>query len=93
MTENVEKGRVTVEFFGPFRAFGKGLELELEGEVAYDEFLERLVSVLGESFKERAEKKNTTFILNRKVVGRKAAGKARVRPGDTVAFALLIGGG
>jgi len=93
MKDDSREGKVTVEFFGPFRVFGKGLELDLEGEVTYQEFLEMLVAVLGSDFRERAEKKNTTIIINKKVIDLETASGTTIRPGDRVAFALLVGGG
>jgi molybdopterin converting factor small subunit len=84
---------VAVDFFGPFRAFGKGTELEIDGDVAFEELVTSLSEALGPAFRERAEKKNTTFILNNKIVARDRLGDIRIAPGDRVAFALLMGGG
>jgi len=85
--------KVKVEFFGPFRTFSKGMEIELERQLNFDEFVSLLVNILGEEFRERAEKENTTFILNRKIVDRDNESEVVISPGDSVAFALLIGGG
>ena len=86
-------GRVAVDLFGPFRAFGKELELDLDAEVTYEELMSRLESSLGEPFAERARSRNTTFILNNRIVARDRLGVVRIGPGDRVAFALLLGGG
>jgi len=93
MKEENGKGKVTVEFFGPFREFGKNLELPVEGELTFDEIINRLEVELGESFRERALKKNTTYILNNQVVEKKVLSVLRISPGDRLAFALIIGGG
>lgn len=86
-------GMVEVEFFGPFRTFGSRLELKVPGEVSFEKLVGLLEERVDSGFAERAAKKNTTFIVNRKVVSPEVLGEVRVRPGDRVAFALLMGGG
>lgn len=86
-------GVVKVELFGPFRAFGSRVEVPVGGDISFDELVELLEERVGAGFAERARKKNTTFILNNRIVGRKALGEVEISPGDRVAFGLLIGGG
>jgi ThiS family len=86
-------GFVVVDLFGPFRAFGKELEFDLDDEVTYEELISRLEGSLGEPFAERARSRNTTFILNNRIVARDRLGAVQIGPGDRVAFALLLGGG
>jgi molybdopterin converting factor small subunit len=93
MVVNGEPGTIRVEFFGPFREFGTELELSLEGELGYQEIIDRLAGELGEAFRERAMKRNTTFILNKNVIRRKGLSEIRMKPGDQIAFALVLGGG
>jgi molybdopterin converting factor small subunit len=84
---------VTVEFFGPFRTFGKEREVTLVGPVFYHELVSSLAVDLGPEFAERAARKNTTVIVNNRIAGRKYLEKLVIEPGDRVAFALLLGGG
>ena len=84
---------VTVEFFGPFRAFGKEREVALVGPVRYGELVNGLTTDLGTEFAQRAARKNTTVIVNNRIVGRKSLETLVIEPGDRVAFALLLGGG
>jgi molybdopterin converting factor small subunit len=93
MVINGKPGTIRVEFFGPFREFGTELELSLEGEVGFQELIDRLAAELGEAFRERAMKRNTTFILNKNSIRRKGWSEIRMKPGDHVAFALILGGG
>jgi molybdopterin converting factor small subunit len=93
MVKDGNTSKVKIEFFGPFRKFGKCLELPSERELTFDELISRLAEELGESFRERALMKNTTCILNNKVIERKGLGEVRIAPGDRVAFALIMGGG
>ena len=93
MKEENGKGKVTIEFFGPFREFGKNLELPVEKELTFDELINRLEKELGESFRDRALKRNTTYILNNRIVEKRVLSALRVSPGDRLAFALIIGGG
>lgn len=86
-------GAVEVDLFGPFRDYGSRIELEVPGEVSFEALVGLIDRRVGSGFAERARKKNTTFIVNRKVVSPDALGSVLVRPGDRVAFALLIGGG
>jgi len=86
-------GVVTVEFFGPFRAFGKGTDVAIGGPVGYEGLLALLSSELGPEFDERARRKNTTLIVNNRIAGRKNLEGLLIEPGDRVAFALLLGGG
>lgn len=84
---------VTVEFFGPFRAFGKKREVALVGPVCYCELVSSLTADLGPEFAERAARKNTTVIVNNRIADRKSLEALVIEPGDRVAFALLLGGG
>jgi molybdopterin converting factor small subunit len=88
-----EKGKIVVEFYGPFREYGKGLELAVENDLTFNELLEALEERLGLSFMERACKENSTYIVNNRIINRRNLDKIRISPGDRVAFALLIGGG
>ncbi len=87
------KGEVLIEFYGPFREYGKSCELIIDKPVTFKELIARLEKSLGTSFRERAMKENSTYILNNRIINRKELGEVRIRPGDRVAFALLIGGG
>lgn len=87
------KEGITVEFFGPFREYGKNYQLDLEEPVTFEELISRLETRLGPSFGERARRRNTTYILNSRIVEAEKLGSTSVGPGDRVAFALLIGGG
>jgi molybdopterin converting factor small subunit len=84
---------VTVEFFGPFREFGKVREVRLSGSVGYGELVGILAGELGEEFSRRAARKNTTVIVNNRIADRKRLDSVEIKPGDRVAFALLMGGG
>lgn len=84
---------VKVELFGPFRAFGSPIEVPVEGDISFDELVELLEARVGAAFAERARKKNTTFILNNRVVPRNTLCEVEISPGNRVAFALLLGGG
>ncbi|HEY5527760.1 MAG TPA: MoaD/ThiS family protein [Candidatus Anoxymicrobiaceae bacterium] len=84
---------VTVEFFGPFRVFGKNREVTLVGPVGYGELLSRLSADLGSDFAEHAARKSTTVIVNNRVASRRSLATLVIEPGDRVAFALLLGGG
>lgn len=88
-----ENAKLTVEFFGPFREFGKGLELPLIEDIGFEELVSRLEERFGESFTQRAHMRNTTYILNNRVIDRKGIGTIRISAGDRFAFALVIGGG
>ena len=88
-----ETDRIVVEFYGPFRAFGKEIELTVNGKVTFDELVGILAQRLGEPFRERALMRNTTFIVNDRRIERKKRGEVHIHSGDRVAFALLIGGG
>ena len=93
MEENNRPRTVKVEFFGPFREFGSGMDLVVEGDLTFEQLLDRLVQELGEAFRGRALKRNTTYILNNKVIRRKGLSELRISPGDRMAFALVLGGG
>ena len=84
---------VTVEFFGPFRTFGKEREVALVGPVCYRELVNSLTADLGPEFAERAARKNATVIINNRIAGSKSLETLVIEPGDRVAFALLLGGG
>jgi molybdopterin converting factor small subunit len=84
---------VRVEFFGPFRKYGSVLDLEVQGELKFGELLSRIAGEVGADFEKKASSSNTTFIVDDKIVDRKKLDDTRVRPGDKVAFALLLGGG
>lgn len=86
-------GVITVEFFGPFRSFGKVVEVPAAGPVSFGQLVEALVERFGESFGQRARMRNTTFIVNSRVIRTRDIESTEVDPGDRVAFALLIGGG
>src|SRR5450756_3229759 len=53
---------VTVEFFGPFRAFGRMRVVALVGPVCYRELVNSLTADLGPEFAERAARKNTCLL-------------------------------
>ena len=84
---------VIVEFFGPFRMFGKERDLDVPGAIAYGRLVEMLGAELGSEFAEQAGKKNTTVIVNNRIVSRSKLELLQIEPGDKVAFALLLGGG
>lgn len=84
---------VTVEFFGPFRAFGKEREVALAGPVCYRELVSSLTADLGPEFAKRAGRKNITVVVNNRIADRKSLETLVIKPGDRVAFALLLGGG
>ena len=84
---------ISVEFFGPFRPFGKGAEVPAAGPISFDQLVEALVERFGEPFGRRARMRNTTLIVNNRVVRTRDIEKTEVGPGDRVSFALLVGGG
>jgi len=84
---------VRIELFGPFREFGKEHLLALEGPVPYPEVVRVLACELGPGFAERAARKNTTVIVNNRIANRRSLEALQIKPGDKVAFALLLGGG
>ena len=86
-------GKINVELFGPFREFGIGIELQADDKLTFNELMTRLEKELGGAFRERALKKNTTYILNKQVVREDALEAIRISPGDRFAFALIVGGG
>jgi len=86
-------GTVKVEFFGPFRKYGKGLALEVDCELDYGELVSRIAREVGADFEEKALASNTSLIVDDRVVDRKKLDGMSVRPGEKVAFALLLGGG
>ncbi|MHB8781496.1 MAG: ubiquitin family protein [Candidatus Geothermincolia bacterium] len=88
-----EKSNVLVELFGPFREYGKAVELEVDDELSLDEFLYRLTEKLGADFAGRAASFRNTIIHNRTVVDREREGELTISSGDRVAFGLLLGGG
>ena len=91
--ETSDTKTVAVEFFGPFRAFGKAREVALAGPVGYGELVDMLSADLGPGFAERAARKNITVLVNNRVASRKGLATLVIEPGDRVAFALLLGGG
>ncbi len=93
MLDSGVKSKVIVEFYGPFREYGKSHELRIDKAVTFEELIELLEKSLGVSFRERAMKENSTYILNSKIINRKKIDDVLIHPGDKVAFALLIGGG
>ncbi len=84
---------LTVEFYGPFREFGKGLELEVAGETTFLEVVKALTQRLGEGFEQRSLNAASTVIHNRVVVDRDKNADFPIVPGDRLAFGLLLGGG
>ncbi len=84
---------VHVEFFGPFREFGRGLELEVSGETDFLEVVSRLAARFGEAFEQRSLNAASTVIHNRVVVDRDKKANFTIAPGDKLAFGLLLGGG
>ncbi len=84
---------LTVEFYGPFREFGKGLELELAGDTTFKEVVGLLKERLGEGFEQRSLNAQSTVIHNRIVVDRDKTADFSIAPGDRLAFGLLLGGG
>lgn len=91
--DNTIENTVKIELFGPFRKFGAGLELALEGSVRFEELLAAIEADLGPDFGERARLNNTTVIVNNKIASRGSLETLEIVPGDRVAFALLMGGG
>ena len=91
MTGDIET--VKVEFFGPFRKYGSVLDLEVEGELTYGELVSRIADEVGADFEKKASASNTTFVVDDRIVDRQKLDDTSVRPGDKVAFALLLGGG
>jgi molybdopterin converting factor small subunit len=91
--DDTGQSEVRVEFFGPFREFGTERLLALEGPVLYGELVRSLAGELGPGFAERAGMKNTTVIVNNKIASKRSLETLEVKPGDRVAFALLLGGG
>lgn len=87
------QGAVRVDFFGPFRVFGKSIEVPVTSRVDFDELVSLVEERVGPGFARMATKSNTTFIIDRKVIPPAARKRARLEPGDTAAFALLLGGG
>lgn len=88
-----EADTITVEFFGPFREFGKETAVQADAPVSFDRLVAMLTERLGGPFEERARRSNTTLIVNNRIVSRKRLTEVEIRPGDTVSFALLLGGG
>ena len=84
---------VSIEFFGPFREFGRGLELEIEGETTFLEVVGLLSEEFGAAFEQRSLNSHSTVIHNRKVVDRDITANFTIAPGDRLAFGLLLGGG
>ncbi len=82
-----------VEFFGPFRAFGKGLELAVDGETRFLVVVDMLSERYGEDFAQRSLNPHSTVIHNREVVDRDKTADFTIAPGDRLAFGLLLGGG
>jgi molybdopterin converting factor small subunit len=89
----VSETAVSIEFFGPFREFGKGLELEVSGETTFLELVHLLAARFGEAFEQRSLNAHSTVIHNRKVVDRDMMANFTIAPGDRLAFGLLLGGG
>lgn len=87
------EGLVRVEFFGPFREFGHRVDLTVPSDVSFEELVSLLEERVGPGFADRAARRNTTFILDSRIVPPQALGEVRVCPGDRAAFALLVGGG
>lgn len=87
------RGEVRIEFFGPFREFGREGSLVVDGPVTFQELVDELEGKLGPGFVERAGRKNTTVIVNNKIASRRSLEALEIKPGDKVAFALLLGGG
>lgn len=89
----VSEKAVSIEFFGPFREFGRGLELEIAGETTFLEVVRLLSEKFGEAFEQRSLNSHSTIIHNRKVVDRDKTANFTIAPGDRLAFGLLLGGG
>jgi len=87
------RGSVVVEFFGPFRKFGHERDLAVGGPLGYGTLLEKLGAELGDEFTEQAKRKNTTVIVNNRIASPRNLDSLQIKPGDRVAFALLLGGG
>ncbi len=84
---------VHVEFFGPFRSFGSGLELPVDGETRFFEVVGLLSERYGQEFGQRSLDSRSTVIHNREVVDRDKNADFTIAPGDRLAFGLLLGGG
>ncbi len=84
---------VHIEFYGPFREYGKGLELKTEGDTTFLEVVRLLGARFGEAFTQRSLNPHSTVIHNRVVVDREKTADFTIAPGDSLAFGLLLGGG
>lgn len=63
----------------------------LDGTVTFEELISLLEERLGPAFGERARRKNTTYILNSRIVEAEKLESTSVRPGDRVAFVWSSG--
>lgn len=88
-----EEQAIKVEFFGPFREFGKEAVVPAGRPVSFDQLVAALVEQLGGPFEERARKSNTTLIVNNRIISPRRRDEVEINPGDKVSFALLLGGG
>jgi len=86
-------GEILVEFFGPFRKYGKKANIACSSSLSFPELVKVVEQSVGQGFERRAMASNVTFIVNDKIVSREKLGDTKVEPGDCVAFALLLGGG
>ena len=86
-------GEILVEFFGPFRKYGKKADISCSSDLSFPELVKVIEQSVGQGFARRAMASNVTYILNDKIVSREKLGDTKVAPGDRVAFALLLGGG
>lgn len=90
---STESHSILVELFGPLREFAVSVHLPLDETVPFSDLFDRLEGQLGSAWREKALRENITYILNDRIVDRDAPDDPLVRPGDRVAFALLLGGG